>query len=84
MKDAKIYVETDDDVRKGWFLARALNERNQDMANAKKHWDYIIDAGEKYIKPLRNDADIILNGISGLDYFTIILEYIYTITNNFQ
>jgi hypothetical protein len=56
----------------------------QDMANAKKHWDYIIDAGEKYIKPLRNDADIILNGISGLDYFTIILEYIYTITNNFQ
>ena len=82
--DAKIYVETDDDVRKGWFLARALNERNQDMANAKKHWDYIVDAGEKYIKPLRNDADIILNGISGLDYFTIILEYIYTITNNFQ
>lgn len=82
--DAKIYVETDDDVRKGWFLARALNERNQDMANAKKHWDYIVNAGEKYIKPLRNDADIILNGISGLDYFTIILEYIYTITNNFQ
>ena len=82
--DAKIYVETEDDVRKGWFLARALNERNQDMANAKKHWDYIIEAGNKYIKPNRNQADIIINGLSGLDYFTIILEYIYTITNNFH
>ena len=82
--DAKIYVETEDDVRKGWFLARALNERNQDMANAKKHWDYIMEAGEKYVKPSRSQADIIINGLSGLDYFTLILEYIYTITNNFQ
>ncbi len=82
--DAKIYVETDDEVRKGWFLARAVNERNQDMENAKKHWKYIVDAGNKYIKPLRQDCDIIINGLSGLDYFTIILEYIYTITNNFQ
>lgn len=82
--DAKVYVETEDEVRKGWFLARALNERNQDMENAKKHWNYIVDAGNKYIKPIRNDADIIINGLSGLDYFTIILEYIYTITNNFQ
>ena len=82
--DAKVYVETEDEVRKGWFLARALNERNQDMENAKKHWNYIVEAGNKYIKPIRNDADIIINGLSGLDYFTIILEYIYTITNNFQ
>ncbi len=82
--DAKIYVETDDEVRKGWFLARAVNERNQDMDNAKKHWNYIVDAGNKYIKPIKKDCDIIINGLSGLDYFTIILEYIYTITNNFQ
>ncbi len=82
--DAKIYVETDDEVRKGWFLARAVNERNQDMENAKKHWKYIVDAGDKYIKPIKKDCDIIINGLSGLDYFTIILEYIYTITNNFQ
>ncbi len=82
--DAKIYVETDDEVRKGWFLARAVNERNQDMDNAKKHWKYIVEAGDKYIKPIKKDCDIIINGLSGLDYFTIILEYIYTITNNFQ
>ncbi len=82
--DAKIYVETVDEVRKGWFLARALNERNQDLENAKKHWNYIVDAGNKYIKPIRKDCDIVINGLSGLDYFTIILEYIYTITNNFQ
>ena len=65
-------------------MKRAYTERNQDIENAKKHWEYIIGAGEKYIKPFRNDADIIINGDSDLEYFSQILEYFYTITNNFD
>ena len=82
--DIKIYVETDIELRKKWFLNRACTERNQDLENAKKHWDYIIGAGNKYVKPYRNDADIIINGASDLNYFAQILEYINTITNNFE
>lgn len=81
--DIKVYVETDLELRKERFLARAHTERNQDLENAKKHWEYILGAGEKYVKPARNEADIILNGDSDIAYFTQILEYIYTITNNF-
>jgi len=82
--DIKVYVETDSEVRRERFLKRAYTERNQDLENAKKHWDYIIGAGEKYVKPARNDADIILNGDADLSYFYQILEYIYTVTNNFE
>ena len=32
----------------------------------------------------RDEADIIINGDSDLTYFSQILEYFYTITNNFD
>lgn len=82
--DIKVYVETDIDIRRERFLTRAYTERNQDLENAKKHWDYILGAGEKYVKPARAEADIILNGDTNLTYFCQILEYIHTITNNFE
>ena len=82
--DIKVYVETDIDIRKDRFMRRACAERNQDEQNAKKHWDYIMVAGEKYVKPYRDEADIIINGDSDLTYFSQILEYFYTITNNFE
>ena len=82
--DVKIYVETDDEIRKKWFVTRAVEERNQDIQNALKHWDYIAVAGEKYVKPYRRESDIIINGKADLKYFAQILEYIHTITNNFQ
>lgn len=81
--DIKVYVETDLEIRKQRFLTRAYTERNQNLENAIKHWDYILGAGEKYVKPFRNEADIIINGNTNLEYFSQILEYIYTITNNF-
>lgn len=82
--DIKIYVETDNELRKSRFISRAVEERNQDKENAIKHWNYIADAGEKYVKPFRKEADLVLNGNSNLDYFAEVLEYIYSITNNFQ
>ncbi len=82
--DVKIYVETDDVIRKKWFIDRAVEERNQDLQNALKHWEYITHAGEKYVKPYRREADMIINGKADLKYFAHILEYIHTITNNFQ
>lgn len=82
--DIKIYVETDLEIRKSRFISRAVNARNQDLENAQKHWDYILQAGQKYILPARSIVDIILNGDSSLPYFTQILEYLHTITNNFE
>jgi len=81
--DVKVYVETDLEVRKERFLHRAFTERNQDFNNAKKHWEYILVAGDKYVKPSRACADLILNGNSNMEYFCQLLEYLHTITNNF-
>ena len=82
--DIKVYVETDINIRRERFLKRAYTERNQALDEAKKHWEYILGAGEKYVKPAKAEADIILNGDTNLTYFCQILEYIYTITNNFD
>lgn len=82
--DIKIYVETDNELRQSRFISRAIEERNQDKENALKHWNYISNAGEKYVKPFRKEADLVLNGNSNLEYFGQILEYIYNITNNFE
>ena len=82
--DIKIYVETENEIRKKRFMERACDERNQDPENSRKHWEYVASAGEKYVKPFRGEADLVLNGNIDLHYFAEILEYIYTITNNFQ
>ena len=81
--DVKVYVETDIEIRKERFLHRAFTERNQDFENAKKHWGYILGAGEKYVLPAREFADIILNGTTDIEYFCQLLKYIHTITNNY-
>ena len=82
--DIKVYVETEPNLRKERFLKRASEERNQDLENALKHWDYIWEAGKKYVKPARSLADLVLDGSTDIDYFRILLEYIHTITNNFD
>lgn len=81
--DVKVYIEADIEERKNRFFQRAVL-RNQDQENAQKHWDYVLIAGEKYIQPFKNEADMVINGNSDLTYFSQILEYIHTITNNFQ
>ena len=81
--DIKIYVETENELRKSRFLTRAVEERNQSEENAQKHWNYIASAGEKYVKPFRKEADLVINGNSDLKYFAQMLEYIYEITNNY-
>ena len=82
--DIKIYVETDNEIRKSRFVSRACKERNQDEENAIKHWNYLIEAGERYVKPFRNQVDVIIDGNVDLEYFSDILKYFHAITNNFE
>ena len=82
--DVKIYIETESDIRRERIIRRAVTERNQDEENACKHWEYLLHAGEKYVKPCRRYADFVLDGNSDLHYLDQILEYIYAVTNNFQ
>ncbi len=82
--DVKIYIETESSIRRERIIKRAIAERNQDEQNAVKHWEYLLHAGEKYVKPCRAYADFVLDGNSNLHYLDQILEYIYAVTNNFQ
>lgn len=80
--DVKIYIDIDSKIQKKWFMERA-SKRNQSEENALKHWHYVGEAAEKYIRPSKADADIVINGASSLEYFSQIIEFIHTATNCF-
>lgn len=81
--DIKIYIDLDNKTRRKRFMDRA-KIRNQDHENALKHWDYVCNAGKKYVIPTKQNCDIIANGECDLEYFAQILGYINLITNNFH
>jgi uridine kinase len=82
--DVRVYIEADESIRKERFLKRAVQERNQNPENALNQWNYLVETGGQYVKPCRGKSDFVLNGNSNLQYFSQILEYIHTITNNFH
>ncbi|MBO7671819.1 hypothetical protein J6S88_00250 [bacterium] len=82
--DIKLYVEADKEIRKKRFMIRACEERNQTPENALQQWNYLETSGGNYVKNNRSLSDFVLNGNSDLKYFSQILEYLYTVTNNFQ
>ena len=61
LTDMAIYVDTSEDVRHERFMKRAMS-RNQSEKDAVDHWNYIRQAGRKYVQPLTEKSDIVLNG----------------------
>lgn len=82
--DVKLYVDVEPEIQEKWFLYRAQTSRNQNEENARKQLAYVREASKKYILPKKDASDIIINGASSLEYFAQIIDYIYTITNNFS
>ena len=54
------------------------------IENALKYWQYVQISGDKYVKPCKKEAELVISGSANLEYFSQIVEYIYTITNNFR
>lgn len=81
--DIKIYIDLNEEERKRRFLNRAI-QRNQNHENALKHWNYILQAGKKYLQSQKENCEIIINGECDLNYFSHMVEYINLITNNFS
>ncbi|EKE01874.1 MAG: hypothetical protein ACD_21C00031G0004 [uncultured bacterium] len=61
MFDLKIYVEPDEALRRHWKLVRDHAERGRSKDDVLKQMAERQEDGEKYIKPQRNFADIIVN-----------------------
>ncbi|MDD3236905.1 MAG: hypothetical protein PHV37_02260 [Candidatus Gastranaerophilales bacterium] len=81
--DIKVYVDIDRSTQEKWYVERAAS-RNQTKENALKQLSYVRRIAKEFIHPQKENADIIINGTSSLDYFEQIIEYIHTITNCFQ
>ena len=49
-------------------------ERNQSIENALKYWEYVQISGDKYVKPCKKEADLVISGSANLEYFSQIDE----------
>ncbi len=65
--DAKIYIEADEEVRKNRLIERA-KERGEDLDEALFHWNYVKEAGRKFVQPVKGKCDIILSGEFDAEY----------------
>ncbi|MBR2386211.1 hypothetical protein IKA92_02810 [bacterium] len=65
--DAKIYIEADEEVRKNRLIERA-RERGEDLDEALFHWNYVKEAGRKFVQPLKEKCDVVLSGEFDTEY----------------
>ncbi len=77
LTDMSIYVDAREDIRSKRFMKRAKS-RNQSESDAFDHWNYVRHAGKKYVQPLAEKSDIILNGAAEIkDMQKLIQELLF-------
>ena len=76
LKNIKIYVDIDEKIRKERFYKRSA-ERLMFGENVDKYWDYVCGCGKKYIQPLKEKSDIIINGNTDVNKIKEIVLEIY-------
>lgn len=72
--DFKIYVDIDTETQKSRFFARA--EERQLGDSAKMMYKNVYDKAEIYVRPCRNNADIVLSGAAPIDSYRKFLNKI--------
>ena len=81
--DLLLYVEIDDNLRKQRFIKRSA-ERSQSAEMASKYWDYVTEAGKKYVKPIKEKADIIICGDGNLNNINNIIKILFNEIKNLK
>lgn len=82
--DAKIYIEADEEIRKNRLIERA-RERGEDLDEALFHWNYVKEAGRKFVQPLKEKCDIVLSGEfdeNYIEYLTHSLSFMHFSEDN--
>ena len=68
--DLKVFVDIDASTQKERYLVRC-KERNQAVEDAKKQLEIVTNSAQKYIKPTKKYADIVLNGNANVEQLKI-------------
>lgn len=71
--DINIYVDCPDDVKRMRALARA-QKRGSTPEAILKMWEIVRQSAQKHIVPLREKADVILNGETNIKELNIFME----------
>jgi len=61
ISDCKIYIEPEDEIKKRWKIERDVKERGYTEEQILKNMNDRLEDYEAYIKPQKENADIIIN-----------------------
>lgn len=78
--DLKIFVDTKEFLKIKRRIVRDNNERGYDLADVLYRWEHhVAPTYEKYIKPLRSEADIVINNNDHFDRaLEVLVSYLKT------
>ena len=80
--DIKLYVDIDEDVQKERWYKRA---KERDLgASADRVYNNALSKAKIYIRPTKNDADVILNGEASIDDYKIFIDKITNIVKKIK
>lgn len=71
--DINVYVECRDDIKLRRALARA-EKRGQTQETMLKMWKFVKESAQLHIHPLRENADVIINGETNLKEIDVFIE----------
>lgn len=72
--DIKFYVDIDEDVQKARWYRRA---KERDLgASADRVYNNALSKAKIYIRPTKNNADVILNGEASIESYKVFIEMI--------
>ncbi len=75
--DIRVYVDIDETERKERFIKRAIKYRCLDHEGALKQWKAVNESAEKYLRPTKEFAQIIINGKSTREDITEFAKQIF-------
>jgi len=80
--DIKLYVDIDEDVQKARWYRRA---KERDLgASADRVYNNALSKAKIYIRPTKNNADVILNGEATIDTYKVFIDKIVNIVREIR
>ncbi len=80
--DIKVFIETSKDILKERWLKRATDRGSDNQEKNVKFLEKVEKSYKEYIEPVKNDADIVINGESEKNDIKLMVEELYSAVNN--
>lgn len=81
--DITVYIDVDVNIRKERWYNRT-KERNMGKDNIDITWNRVNEEGKKYIVPMKDKSDVVIDNANDIKYVSDIITQLYKIINKYK